>query len=58
MRLCRIVPIALLTSLPILFGTVTVSTDPMTTPPDRLRDLRVEMTLLGGRTVYERDAGS
>ncbi len=31
-----------------------LSADPLTTPPDRLRDITVLQTIVGGRSVYER----
>jgi predicted amidohydrolase YtcJ len=33
-----------------------LSDDPMTCPEERLRDITSEMTIVGGRVVYERDA--
>jgi len=35
---------------------VVLSADPLKIPPDRLRDVRVEMTLIGGEIVFERTA--
>jgi len=33
-----------------------LSDDPLTCPEERLRDITAEMTIVGGRVVYERDA--
>ena len=35
-----------------------LSADPLTTPPDRLRDISVIQTIVGGRIVYERPQGN
>jgi predicted amidohydrolase YtcJ len=35
---------------------VVLDADPMTCPPDRLRAVRAEMTVVGGRVAYERTA--
>jgi hypothetical protein len=33
---------------------VILSADPFTVPPEKLKDIQVEMTILGGKVVYER----
>jgi predicted amidohydrolase YtcJ len=35
-----------------------LSADPLTTPPDRLREITVLQTIVGGRVVYERPQGN
>jgi predicted amidohydrolase YtcJ len=32
---------------------VVLSADPLTTPPEKLRDIKVEKTIIGGELVWE-----
>ncbi len=35
---------------------IILETDPLTAPPDRLLTTRVDLTMIGGRVVFERNA--